>query len=79
MNMVGTPCSAVQRSDSIDSSTAPGSNPADGNTIAAPCVAHNSVPSTMPKQWYIGTGIQSLSASEKPMISAAMCALFTML
>jgi hypothetical protein len=51
----------------------------DGSTIVAPCVAHSSVPSTMPKQWYMGTGMQSRSPAEKRMTPAAIRALFTML
>ncbi len=50
MNMVGTPCSAVQRSAATVSSTASGSNPSPQSTLAAPCVMAASTPSTMPKQ-----------------------------
>ena len=50
MNMVGTPCSPVQRSASTASSAATGSKPSDGLTIAAPWVTQARLPSTMPKQ-----------------------------
>ena len=36
-----------------------GSNPSAGNTIVAPLATQASTPSTMPKQWYSGTGMQS--------------------
>ncbi len=62
MNMVGTPCSAVQRSCAIAASVAPASKPADGSTMRAPWATQASVPSTMPKQWYIGTGMHIRSA-----------------
>ncbi len=51
MNMVGTPCRAVQRSASIVSSTAVASNASAGTTMAAPCVTQVRFASTMPKQW----------------------------
>ena len=51
MNMVGTPCRAVQRSVATVCSTASGSKPSPGYTIAAPWVMAARLPSTMPKQW----------------------------
>ncbi|KGX18079.1 hypothetical protein X896_1995 [Burkholderia pseudomallei ABCPW 1] len=50
MNIVGTPCSAVQRSSDTAASVAPGSNAAPGNTIFAPADTHASTDSTIPKQ-----------------------------
>ncbi|MDR8832123.1 hypothetical protein FEQ02_03183 [Burkholderia pseudomultivorans] len=50
MNIVGTPCSAVQRSSDTAASVATGSNASPGNTIAAPVDTHASTASTMPKQ-----------------------------
>ena len=79
MNIVGTPCSAVHASSCSAWSVDFASNAAPGNTIVAPLVAHSSVPSTIAKQWYIGTGTHSLSSSVKRMISADIAALFTML
>ena len=50
MNMVGTPCSAVQRSSATVSKVANGSNPSPGNTMQAPWVTAARLPNTMPKQ-----------------------------
>ena len=63
MNIVGTPYSDVQRSVSTARNVASGSNAASGKTIVAPCVVQARLPSTMPKQWYSGTGMQTRSAS----------------
>jgi hypothetical protein len=51
MNMVGTPCRAVQRSSLTAAIVAPGSNASPGNTMLAPVDTQASTPSTMPKQW----------------------------
>ena len=69
MNMVGTPCSPVQRSACTVSSTAFGSKPSPGNTMAAPCVTQARLPSTMPKQWYRGTGMHKRSCGVRRMAS----------
>jgi hypothetical protein len=50
-NIVGTPCSAVQRFFAIERRVSPASNPSPGNTIVAPDAAQHRTPSTMPKQW----------------------------
>ena len=50
MNIVGTPCSAVQRSSWTAASVAAGSKASPGNTIAQPVDTHASTASTMPKQ-----------------------------
>ena len=50
MNMVGTPCSAVQRSSATVSSVTSGSKPSPGNTMQAPWVTAARLPNTMPKQ-----------------------------
>ena len=49
MNIVGTPCTAVQHSFSIVSSTLTGSNTTSG-TIVAPAAMQVIVPNTQPKQ-----------------------------
>ena len=79
MNMVGTPCSAVQRSFATASSTASGSNASPDRTLAAPCVMAARTPSTMPKQWYSGTGMHTLSAAVSRMPSPTKNPLLTML
>ena len=50
MNIVGTPCSAVQRSLATVCSTASGSKPSPQSTLAALCVIAASTPRTIPKQ-----------------------------
>ena len=50
MNIVGTPCSAVQRSSATAASVAAGSNDSPGNTIVAPVDTQASTDNTMPKQ-----------------------------
>jgi hypothetical protein len=50
MNIVGTPCSAVQRSWATAASVATGSKTSPGKTIAAPTETQASVANTMPKQ-----------------------------
>ena len=50
-NIVGTPCSAVQRFLAIERSVSPASKLSPGKTIVAPEAAAQSTPSTMPKQW----------------------------
>ena len=79
MNMVGTPCSAVQRSSLTACSVATGSNDSPGKTMAAPVETQASTASTMPKQWYSGTGMHRLSFSVKFMAWAMKRALFTTL
>ena len=53
--MVGTPCSAVQRSLARAFRVSSGSNASPGKTIVAPVATQARLPSTMPKQWYSGT------------------------
>ena len=79
MNIVGTPCSAVQRSSATALSAATGSNASPGNTIAAPVDTDASTASTMPKQWYSGTGMHSESSSEKSIAIAMKRPLLTTL
>ena len=43
MNMVGTPCTAVQRSSAMAWSVASASKYSDGTTIAAPCATHTMI------------------------------------
>ena len=50
-NIVGTPCTAVQRSASSATSVSRASNPSPGKTMVTPCEAAARLPSTMPKQW----------------------------
>ena len=50
-NIVGTPCTAAQRSSASASSVSPASNPSPGNTMVAPQETAVRLPSTMPKQW----------------------------
>src|SRR5881628_2070011 len=50
MNIVGTPCNAVQRSSATAASVAAGSNDSPGNTIVAPVDTQASTDKTMPKQ-----------------------------
>ena len=47
--------------------------------MAAPWVTQTKLPSTIPKQWYMGTGMQSRSNSVSRMSSATKNALFRML
>ena len=61
MNIVGTPCNAVQRSASTALSTSPASNPSLGNSIDAEWLTHANTPITIPNVWNSGTGMQSLS------------------
>ena len=79
MNIVGTPCTAVQRSASIAVRTARGSKPAAEYTIVAPCTTQARFDITMPKQWYSGTGTQSRSASLNPVLRPTKYALLTRL
>ena len=80
MNIVGTPCSAVQRSSLTAANVAPASNTSPGNTIArAGAHAGRAPPSTMPKQWYSGTGMHSESHSLNFIAIAMKRALLTML
>ena len=60
-NIVGTPCSAVQRCFDIELKVSAALKPSPGNTIVAPDAVAHSTPTTMPKQWYSGTGMQSRS------------------
>ena len=64
--MVGTPYSAVARSSWTARRVAVGSNAGDGKMTAAPRLYAPITPNTMPKQWYIGTGMHSRSASVMP-------------
>ena len=50
MNMVGTPCNAVQRSCATLCKVCTGLKCGAGRTIVAPCVTQARLPSTMPKQ-----------------------------
>ena len=50
MNIVGTPCSAVQRSLWTDASTFSGSK-SSTITMVDPCVMTEQTASTHPKQW----------------------------
>ena len=79
MNIVGTPCSAVHFSSDAAASVAAGSNTSPGNTIVAPVATQASTDSTMPKQWYSGTGMHSESRSEKRIACATKRALLTTL
>ena len=63
MNMVGTPYRLVHLSPATASRTSAGLNPGPGRMIADPCVVQARVPSTMPKQWYRGTGMHTRSSS----------------
>ena len=79
MNIVGTPCRAVQRSACTAARVARGSKPSPGKTILAPLTTQASTDKTIPKQWYSGTGMARLSASVKRMQVATAQALLTML
>ncbi len=79
MNIVGTPCRPVHFSACTVSSTVSRSKPSFGYTMAEPCVRHARLPSTMPKQWYSGTGMQSLSAGDSFMHSPMKKPLLRML
>jgi hypothetical protein len=61
MNIVGTPRSAVHRSSWTAFKTSSASNCSTG-TIVPSCVTVLSVPSTHPKQWKNGTGMQTRSS-----------------
>ncbi|MNT23778.1 hypothetical protein D3C72_1592130 [compost metagenome] len=50
INMVGTPCRAVQRSSLAACMVASGSKASPGNTMQAPTETQASTDSTMPKQ-----------------------------
>ena len=50
MNIVGTPCSAVQRSSETAARTAAGSNISPGNTMVAPVLTQARTARTIPKQ-----------------------------
>ena len=69
MNIVGTPCSTVQRSSATVCSVLSASKPSSGKTMVEPCVRQARLPSTMPKQWYSGTGIHKRSAGVSCMAS----------
>ena len=79
MNMVGTPCSAVQRSAEAAVRVVSGSKPSPGNTMPLADATQVSTPSTMPKQWYSGTGMHSRSCSPSRIATAIARALFTTL
>src|SRR5262245_6232658 len=55
------------------------SKPSPGNTIVAPEATQHSTPTTMPKQWYSGTGMHSLSSGDSAIALAQKRALLTML
>src|SRR3990172_12441836 len=74
--MVGTPYRAVHCSSATACSVFSGSKESFGYTAAAPCVRHPRFPITIPKQWYKGTGIQSLSFSVNNMVSQTILPLF---
>ena len=63
MNIVGTPCKAVQRWRATVASVCRGSKLSPGKTIVAPLATQAKTPSTMPKQWYSGTGMHRRSRS----------------
>ena len=77
LNIVGTPWTPVQRSEFNASSVSTGSNPSPGKTIVVPPTTQAKLPSTMPKQWYKGTGIHSLSFCVSCILSATKRALLT--
>ncbi len=79
MNIVGTPYSAVQRSSCTACSVVTGSNAGAGNTTAAPWLNAPSTPITMPKQWYIGTGMHSRSSWPTSITSVTKYPLLRML
>ena len=79
MNIVGTPCSAVQRSSATACSVASGSKDFAREDHARAAVTQASTASTMPKQWYSGTGMHSESASLKFIARAMKCALLSTL
>ena len=51
MNIVGTPCTAVQCSFSMVFRTSSASNAGEGRTIVDPWVTQARLESTIPKQW----------------------------
>lgn len=61
--------------------TSRGSKPSPGKIIAEPCVTALKTPTTMPKQWNNGTGMQTLSSGRtsvmvlvrKPLLSSPKC------
>ena len=63
MNIVGTPYRLVHRSCAHARSVAPGSNVSAGYTMHAPLQVHARLPTTIPKQRYSGTGMQTRSRS----------------
>jgi hypothetical protein len=63
MNIVGIPYRLVHRCRAHARSVAPGSNVSAGYTMHAPLQVHARLPTTIPKQWYSGTGMQTLSCS----------------
>src|SRR5262249_709293 len=76
--IVGTPYSAVQRTESTACSTLSASNEVNG-TIAAPQVNAPSIPSTHPKQLKNGTGKQTRSLVENRCVRPIQYPLCTML
>ncbi len=79
MNMVGTPCSAVQRSSATVRSVASGSKASPGKTMHAPVAVQASTDITMPKQWYSGTGMHRRSVPCRFIAMATKRALLTTL
>src|SRR5215210_944049 len=68
MNIVGTPSTAVHPSLSTACKTSSASKVSTG-TIVPSWVTVLSVPSTQPKQWKNGTGMQTLSSGPSSMHS----------
>ena len=64
INIVGTPYSEVQPSACTAARVASGAKVSAGSTMAAPEAMQAMLPITMPKQWYRGTGIQTLRAGQ---------------
>ena len=69
----------MQRSVATAASVARASKPSPGNTIFEPLATQASTASTMPKQWYSGTGMHRLSCSVRCMQSPIARPLLTML
>jgi hypothetical protein len=61
-NIVGTPYMAVHLYFDTASKAIFGSNPSQTKVCSDPLVAAAKLPRIIPKQWYIGTGIQILSS-----------------
>src|SRR5450759_1675324 len=78
-NMVGTPCSAVQRSDETAAKVETASKDSPGKTMQLPLDAQTNTPSTIPKQWYRGTGTHRRSLASSRIAPATKRALFTTL